>query len=403
MIEHDRDSPRIAIVGAGIGGLVLALALAERGVRCAVFEQAAEPREVGAGVQLAPNAVRPLHRLGLAEALSARAVRVEAREVRGWDGRPVARTPLGDHCERYFGAPYYAVHRAHLHRALLERLPSGVCFLGHRLERLSEHEDGVELVFSDGTVHHADLVIGADGIHSTVRRSLMRDAPVFSGLGVYRGLLPTARLGPVLRDHRVRLWLGPEGHLVCYPVDGGRLLSFAATIPSSAAEGESWTAPGDPADLLKRFGHWHAPAAEIATVAASQERVWRWSLYDREPVRTWTTGRVAVLGDAAHPMLPFAAQGASQAVEDAVDLAACLVERGHDEIPTALAHYEALRTDRVLALQRGARESAAVLHLPDGEEQRARDQAMKQSAALKNQAALFTYDAGRRTTTPAEG
>ncbi|MFD0774411.1 FAD-dependent monooxygenase, partial [Streptomonospora algeriensis] len=233
MTEQDGGaSPRIAVVGAGIGGSALALALAESGLACDVFEQTRQLREVGAGVQLAPNAVRPLQRLGLADALRSCAVRVAARETRGWNGRPVARTPLGEQCERRFGAPYYTVHRAHLHEALLERAfgERSRLHLGRRLERIDQHEDAAALVFTDGSVHRADLVVGADGIHSVVRRTLVRDEPVFSGLAVHRGLLPAERLSPWAHEAAVRLWLGPEGHLVCYPVAGGTLLSFAATV-----------------------------------------------------------------------------------------------------------------------------------------------------------------------------
>lgn len=389
------DRPCVAVVGAGIGGLALAAALAGSGVRCAVFEQTRRIADVGAGVQLAPNAVRPLHRIGLDTALREAAVRIEATEIRGWNGRPVARTPLGDPCERFFGAPYYTVHRAHLHRALLDRMPSDRIFLGRRLSRVEESADGVLLVFQDGTTHRADAVVGADGIHSAVRETLVRDAPVFSGLGVYRGLLPTVRLPRAAREPVVRLWLGPGGHMVCYPVSGGSYVSFAATLRLDDPPAESWSTPGDPADLAWQFGHWSELPAQIVAAARATGSVRRWALHDREPLGKWSTGRVTVLGDAAHPMLPFMAQGANQAVEDAFDLAACLNGVGCSGIPASLARYESLRAPRTASLQQGSRGNGGILHLPDGDEQHDRDSAMRRMSTLGDRAPLFAYDAGR--------
>ncbi len=388
--------PRVAVVGAGIGGLALAAALAGSGTRCEVFEQTRQLAEVGAGVQLAPNAVRPLHRLGLGPVLRACAVRIEATEIRGWNGRPVARTPLGEECERLFGAPYYTVHRAHLHEALLQRTPPGMLHLGRRLLRVEEDDDGVTLAFEDGSTHRADVVVGADGIHSAVREALVRDEPVFSGLGVYRGLLPMERLPrAAARGAVVRLWLGPGSHLVCYPVSGGSQVSFAATAPLSDPPAESWTAAGDPSDLVREFGHWRGLPAQIASAARAAGTVRRWALHDREPLKQWSTGRITVLGDAAHPMLPFMAQGANQAVEDAFDLAACLTGPEGEDAAAALARYESLRAPRTASIQQGSRGNGSVLHLPDGDEQRERDTAMQRMSALEHRAPLYSYDAGR--------
>lgn len=390
------EGPRVAVVGAGIGGLALAGALARAGMRCEVYEQTKRLAEVGAGVQLAPNAVRPLRRLGIGPALRARGVRIEATEIRGWDGRLVARTPLGEECERLFGAPYYTVHRADLHEALVNSVPADQLHLGHRLRRVEEDADGVTLRFEDGATRRADVVVGADGIHSAVRDALVHDEPVFSGLGVYRGLLPMERLPrSATRDAAVRLWLGPGAHIVCYPVSGGAQVSFAATAPLAEPTGESWTAEADAEDLVREFGDWRGLPAQIANAVRAAGRVRRWALHDREPLQQWSTARLTVLGDAAHPMLPFMAQGANQAVEDAFDLAGCLAGVGSDGVPAALARYESLRAPRTASIQQGSRGNGDVLHLPDGEAQRERDEAMRRMSALQHRAPLFSYQAGR--------
>ncbi|TLS44709.1 salicylate 1-monooxygenase [Streptomyces montanus] len=380
---------RIAVVGGGIGGLTLAAALRAAGVSCVVFEQTREFAEIGAGVQLAPNAVRPLRRLGLGDALRERAVRIEAIEFQSWKGALIARTELGAECEQLFGAPYYSVHRAHLHDALRALTGPGELRPGHRLVRAEELQDRVRLVFQDKTLHEADVVVGADGIHSVVRDELVQDTPVFSGLSAFRGLVPAERLSPAARRPRVRLWLGPGGHFVCYPVSGGKLISFAAISSLNAPLTESWSATADPATVRGAFDGWHGAVRDILQAA---DEVRHWALHDREPLHTWSTDRLTLLGDAAHPMLPFMAQGANQAIEDAMDLAACLAEARPETAPAALRRYQSLRVPRTAAIQSGSRGNAAGMHLADGEEQHARDQAMRRSAALHHRAWLYSYD-----------
>ena len=384
--------PRIAVAGAGIGGLALAGALRAAGTSCTVFEQTRVLAEVGAGVQLAPNAVRPLYRLGLADALREHAVRIEAMEIRGWTDRPIAVTPLGEGCERVFGVPYYTIHRAHLHDALLGLVDEDQVRLGHRLRSAGQDDDGATLEFEDGSTHQADVLVGADGIHSVVRDALVEDEPVFSGLGVFRGLVPVDKLPASAREPKVRLWLGPGGHVVCYPVSGGEYLSFAATAALHAPPVESWTATGDPAEFVGVFGHWSGLVADVVHAAGP---IRRWALHDREPLTTWSRDRLTVLGDAAHPMLPFMAQGANQAIEDAVDLAACLAGATSADVPAALARYEALRSPRTGAIQQGSRGNAGFLHLPDGPRQEERDAAMRRGAGLRERVWLFGYDPGR--------
>ncbi|CAL9411340.1 FAD-dependent monooxygenase [Streptomyces sp. enrichment culture] len=399
----DGERPRVAVVGAGIGGLTLAGAMAARGVPYVVYEQTRELAEVGAGVQLSPNAIRPLLRLGLGPALREHAVRIEAMEVRGWNGRPIARTPLGAECERMFAAPYLTIHRAHLHDALLSLVDRERLRLGERLrsaEALPE-EGGVRLAFDDGSVRTADVVVGADGIHSTVRETLNTDAPVFSGLGIYRGLVPVTALPPAARERLVRLWLGPGGHFVCYPVASGAYLSYAATVPlaSGTPPRESWSRPGDAEALRGVFGAW---SGLVADVVAAVDATHLWALYDRPPLRAWSTDRITLLGDAAHPMLPFMAQGANQAIEDAMDLAACLTGAGAEEMPARLARYEAMRIPRTAEIQRGSRGNAGILHLADGPAQRRRDAQMAVHAALRDRTALYAHETGRSVVPAAE-
>lgn len=391
----DTERPHIAVIGAGIGGLTLAGALTATGTPYVIHEQTRELAEVGAGVQLSPNAIRPLLRLGLGPALEEHAVRIEAMEVRGWNGRPIARTPLGGECERMFSAPYLTIHRAHLHEALLSLVDRDRLGLGRRLRTLEERpgDAGVRLTFEDGTVSAADVVVGADGIHSTVREVLRRDEAVFSGLGIYRGLVPVDALPPAARERLVRLWLGPGGHFVCYPVASGRLLSYAATVPlDGPPPPESWSRAGDPEQLRAAFGDWTGLVADIvATVEATHQ----WALHDRAPLKAWSTERVTLVGDAAHPMLPFMAQGANQAIEDAMDLAACLTGAPRGDVAHRLSRYESLRMPRTAEIQRGSRGNAGVLHLPDGPAQRRRDAQMAVHAALRDRAPLYAHETGR--------
>jgi len=372
--------PRIAVIGAGIGGLTVAAALRAAGAACDVYERTARLTETGAGLQLSPNAVRPLRRLGLR---LPQAVPLEEQEVRSWTGSPISRTEFGVACERLFGAPYLAVHRGQLQSALLELVDRDRLHLGAALTALADEADGIRLTFADGRVRHADVVIGADGVHSVVRTRLVADRPVPSGMAVFRGLLPTDRLPYAPHAPIARMWLGPAGHVVCYPVAAGRLLAFAATAPAHVT------------DVRAAFGDWHGLAGALARAAGD---VRRWPLQDREALATWTDGRVTVLGDAAHAMLPFLAQGANQTVEDAVDLAARLAGAEVDDLPGRLQAYQAARAPRANAIHFGARQHAAAVHLPDGPGQRARDAALRAGADLRLRVWLYGHRAGEAVT-----
>jgi salicylate hydroxylase len=384
------------VVGAGIGGLTAALALRAAGLDVAVYEQADGLREVGAGIQLAPNATRLLHRLGLAAPLARVGVKPEAIEHKRWqDGRILLRQPLGETCERTFGAPYYHLYRPDLLAVLAEALPAGVVRLGHRCVAVAQDAGGVTLAFDNGVDARAPVVIGADGIHSTVRALLLGpESPRFSGSIAYRGLVPAERLQRLGLPRYSNGWLGPERHFVHYYVGaGGRLMNFVAIVPARDWRVESWSATGEVADAHVEFDGWHPT---VRTIIGAADRTHRWALYDREPLETWSVGRVTLLGDAAHAMLPFMAQGACQAVEDAAVLARCLGGVRPEAVPAALGQYEAIRKPRVWEVQRASWRNATTYHLPDGESQRERDAAWAASAArgpYSERGWLFAYDA----------
>lgn len=382
---------RVAVVGAGISGLAVAAALSRVGVDCQVYEQASELLEVGAGIQIAPNASRLLHRLGLAGYLRRVAVEPEALTMRRWDdGTVLMRNTLGAECERLFGAPYYAVHRAHLHQGLLGLVPTESVHLGRRCLDAEQRDTDVLLHFADGSSAAAELVIAADGIHSVLRGLLTTDEPRFAGQTVYRGLVPADRVPFLTERPAVNIWLGPGQHLVCYPVAGGRLVSFAATAPVDDGRVESWESRGSVADLLSIYAGWHEELREVVSAA---DGVGKWALHDRDLLPRWSGGRITLVGDAAHPMLPFGAQGGAQGIEDAAALAACLRSVDPGGIPQALARYEMVRKPRVARVHDFVRSNARNHHYSDGERQHQRDSAMGENWGLRSQEWLFGYDA----------
>lgn len=383
---------RVAIVGGGIGGLTAALFLRRAGIDAHVYEQAPALREVGAGIQLGPNATRLLLRLGLGERLQKVAVCPEAAwEFRRWDdGRVLFRQPFGEEHKAAFGAPYYVVHRADLVNVLRDALPDDIIHLNHRCIGVTQHRRGVELAFANGTKLEVDAVIGADGIHSVVRNAIVPSLKArFSGLCAYRGLVPIERTPLVGRPPAVTIWLGPHRHFVHYPVSGGRLVNFVAVVPAGDWTIESWTADGRVEDAIAEFQGWHEDVRSIIGAASETKR---WALYDREPLERWSVNRVTLLGDAAHAMLPFLAQGACQAIEDAAVLAGCLRDISPDEVPEAFRRYEAIRRPRTSMIQELSRIRGQLYHLPDGEEQRRRDEQLASSDPFKTYAWLYGHD-----------
>jgi len=362
----------VAVVGGGIGGLAAALALLRAGFDVQVFEQASALAEVGAGIQISPNASRLLHRLGLGAALDRTGVRPVAVHQRRWDdGRTLQRAPLGEVVEAAFGAPYYHFHRADLLKALTDALPPQRLHLGHRLAGFTDLGDRVELRFAHGARVEAGVLVGADGIHSSVRGELFgAERARFTGCVAYRGLVPADRLGHLGLEVLANNWMGPGGHFVHYFVAGGRLVNFVAIVERETWTRESWTDRGEVADALAAFEGWHPL---VTAIIGAVDETFIWALFDRAPLDRWSAGRVTLLGDACHAMLPFMAQGAAQSIEDGAALAACLLQGGASDVASALRRYETLRRPRTARLQEMSRANKTRFHLPDGPEQQARD------------------------------
>ena len=323
---------QVAVAGAGLGGLTAALALAARRIDVVVCEREPALREAGAGVQLGPNAVRVLDGLGLGGALRACAFAPRAAEVRdGPSGRLLLRTPLGEAAERRWGAPYLQLHRADL-QALLVDAARGCPGVELRLGAAAVAADPAgRLRLADGTELAADAVIAADGLRSACAASLWgAEAPRFTGWTAWRAVVPVAAVRAEIPPVAA-VWTGPGRHLVHYPIRGGREVNVVAVTAARRWREESWTAAGDPAELAAAFAGWSPPVSALLGAVA---QTWRWALFDRPARPRWSEGRATLLGDAAHPMLPFLAQGAAMAVEDAVVLAEALA--GAD--PTALTH-----------------------------------------------------------------
>ncbi|MBT2233589.1 FAD-dependent monooxygenase [Nonomuraea sp. NEAU-A123] len=384
--------PRVAIVGGGIGGLAAAAFLHRAGIDATVFEQAPALAEVGAGVIVPPNAVRLLRRLGGIERLEERAIALQTGwEFRRWaDGRVLFSQELGQECERRYGEQCYVTHRADLLDVVRAAVPQSWVRLGRRFTELRQFDKGLELTFSDGSRAMADVVIGADGVHTTVGHYVAQAGPPrFSGLCAYRCLVAAEQAPAFARRPVQTLWLGPGHHVVHYPISGGKVVNLVAFAPAGDWTRESWSAEGRIEDLRAEFAGW---SDELSALLAAAERTGRWALLDRDPLPRWTTGPVALLGDAAHPMFPFFAQGAAQAIEDAAVLAGCLAAQPEDPV-AALGRYESIRRPRAIRLQELSRGRAETNHLPDGAAQQARDRQFAGEDPLAHNGWIYGHDA----------
>ena len=363
---------RVLIVGAGIGGLTAALALRQAGFDVHVYEQASVLREVGAGVAISPNAVKVLHRLGLAESLRAAGVASLSMDSRDWQtGALLGRVPLADAAVARWGAPFYHLHRADLHDALRSALGDQHITLGARCVAVEQNASTVTVRFADGREAIGDLVIGADGIHSTVRDYVAGpDQSTWSRQISWRGLAPASigsDLGLEVRHHS--FW-GPRKQFVCFYVSAGRLVNWVGNTQSDNDwEEESWSARGSNEAAMRLFADWHP---QVRALIAVTERVFKWALFERQPLTTWTRGRVALLGDAAHPMLPYLGQGAGQCIEDAFVFAHCLT-LDRDDPQRAIETYAARRGERAAAVQVASRDSGRMMQLMDPAEVMARN------------------------------
>ncbi len=365
-------SRTIVIAGAGIGGLTAALALAARGFRIVVLEKAERLEEVGAGLQLSPNASRVLVALGLTERLKLRAVVPEAVSIMSARaGGELLRMPLGEAASARAGAPYWVVHRADLQSALAGAVadhPDIDLKLGATFEDVAPHAKGLTVVHRSGTIRRSDLasaLIGADGIWSTVRQHLFPEVqPRFSGLIAWRGTLDATQLPKDYTARRVQLWMGPNAHLVAYPIAGGRQINVVAVLPGTWNR-PGWSTPGDPLEVMDAFAAPRWPASARMMLATVDS--WRkWALFGVPDGCPWSKGPVALLGDSVHAMLPFAAQGAGMAIEDAAVLARHLGFEAAEStagISAALTQYGRARQARVQRVQRTARQQGRIYHL----------------------------------------
>jgi salicylate hydroxylase len=363
---------KVLIAGAGIGGLTAAACLLKAGRQVRVYEQAPSLGEIGAGVQLSANAVKVLYDLGLRDALEAVAVRPHAFHFRRFDtGERLHEIPLADTHEQANGAPYYHIHRADLHALLARRvfeLDPYCIRLNARAEGYAEDAQGVTLMLSGGPSASGDVLIGADGIKSRVRRQVIGDTPaIYTGDVAWRAVIPASRLPAGYMDKVVTIWCGPKRHAVAYFLRRGEVLNFGGCVERAQAGGESWTLRRPWEELKADFAGWHGDI-QTAIDAIDRDSCYQWALFNREPAANWSTARATLLGDAAHPTLPYMAQGVAMAIEDAAVLARCL--DGATPVAQALGRYQRnriARTTRIVMESTGMR---SLYRMEDAEEMR---------------------------------
>lgn len=353
---------RAIISGAGIGGLTAALCFLHHGAEVTVLERAPELGEVGAGIQLPPNAMKVFQTLGFEDALVDIAFRPEALEARmGRSGLELFNIPVANAAIKRWGAPYLHIYRADyialLHNALRAKRPDAVQ-LGTEIIGYEQTTNAIHAQLADGSHITGDVLIGSDGIHSRIRTTMVGDdTPVFTGNVAWRAVVPTEKLGDLAPRPTACVWMGPGKHCVTYRLRRGALTNFVGVVERDDWTIESWSESGTKAEALADFDGWHPTITHILNEA---EELYRWALFDRAPLSKWTDGRVALMGDAAHPMLPFMAQGAAMAVEDAWTLAQQLALT--ENAPRALQDYQALRQARASHVQALSRANAKTFH-----------------------------------------
>ncbi|MBM7333931.1 FAD-dependent monooxygenase [Alcanivorax marinus] len=390
---------RVGIIGGGIGGVALARALGRRGIDFHLFEQAPAFGEVGAGVQMTPNAVKVLKALGLTEALDDIGFLPESMRGINWQtGETLFRTPLKDTFPQVYGAEFYHVHRADLHGILAADLPADKVTFNARCTGIEEQDDGVLARFDDGGEFKADLVVGADGIHSPVRASLWgHDQPQFTGHMCWRALVPVDQHPLPFVGPDAAFWMGPKAHVVTYYVKGGQAVNIVAVTETADWVEESWTEPSSTEELLAAYEGWNDDLIRLFKMT-DPSQTFKWGLFDHDPLTRWSTGRATLLGDAAHPMLPFLSQGAAMAIEDAYVLAEALTHYQGDPA-AALRAYEQERRPRTSEVQLQARERGRSYHLSTPEELRKRDEAFREAQKKDPNAVgiraewIYEYDA----------
>jgi 2-polyprenyl-6-methoxyphenol hydroxylase-like FAD-dependent oxidoreductase len=360
-VEEMARTPRIIVIGGGIGGLAAARALIQHGIEATVYEQATRISEFGGGVVMTPNAMKALRSLGIEDAALAHAFAAKTQVARSWrSGRAIDRAPL-DAYRTHFGADFCTMHRGDLQDLLRKAVGDEHIRLSARCVAVSSDAAGARARFEGGREIEADALIGADGIHSVVRTSLFGpETPRFTGNVCWRGLVDARRLPPDLVAPEFTLWWGPHGHVVHYYVRRGQLLNWVAITEAEAWTEESWSREGDLAEVKRTYAGWNQRLLQLFD---SSERCYKWALYDREPLARWGKDRMTLLGDSAHAMLPYLAQGAAQSLEDACVLAPH-IKRAPNDIASALRRYEEQRIPRTRRIQLGARARGKYNHLP---------------------------------------
>ncbi len=356
---------KVLIAGGGIGGLTAALCCLHFGHDVTVFEQAADLTETGAGLQIPPNAMKVFEALGLSTPISANAFQPEFIEARmGITGRAIFSIPLAQYAIDNWGAPYLHIHRADYIKALsqaLQQQAASALQLNSKIASYQNTDHGVTLTLKDGREFSGDLLIGADGIKSEVRTQMLGpDSPRFTGNIAWRIVAPVQELREPTPNPSACVWMGPGRHGVTYLLRRGELANFVGVVEQPSPLKEGWQVKGRPAEALKDFKGWH-PIVRKLIEAADPDNLYRWALFDRPPLTSWVDGQVALLGDAAHPMLPFLAQGAAMAVEDSWTIAREISEKGRP-IATSLHAYEKRRYARVLKVQNQSRANMTTFH-----------------------------------------
>lgn len=358
---------RVAIIGAGIGGLAAAPCLRRAGIDIRIYEQARGFTRLGAGIQQAPNAIRVLYALGLRDQLLAQAFQPDSNDSRDHDTGALTNSfPLGETIRQRHGVPYFLMHRGDLHAMLASLIPPDLICLNHKLAGLSEDPGGtVRLTFTNGEIAEADAVIGADGVHSVVREAMLgQEAPRFTGRVAYRTVFPTSRLNGLAVEPCVKWW-GPDRHIVSYFVNPRRdELYFVTSTPEPEFNIESWSAKGDLGTLRAAYDTFHP---QVRAILAACPEVHKWALVERDPLPHWVEGNVALLGDACHPMTPYMAQGASTSIEDGAVLARCLDGVDRDGVHAALLRYQATRKPRTSRIQTTSAQNTWLKHPHDAD------------------------------------
>jgi len=383
---------KVLIAGAGLGGLAAAACLMKRGFGVRVFEQAPQLGEVGAGIQQSANSVKVLYDLGLRAALDEVAVKPRDYEFRRFDtGELLHRIPFARAHEREHGTPYYHLHRADFHRLLVDKvlaMDPRCIQLNAKVTGFTEAIDGVTLELADGSTAKGDVLVGADGIKSAVRGQIVGETPAtYTGYVAWRLTVPREKLPADLMELVGAVWCGPQNHCVVYWLRRGEVLNFVGCPEHAGWDDESWTQRRPWQELKADYAGWH-PKIQAILDSADRNECYRWALNDRKPIRNWSTRRATLLGDAAHPTLPFLAQGACMAIEDGAVLARAL--GGAGSVPEALRLYQRARVERCARVVEESSEHGGLYHIVDAEE-------MKKAFAARNIAKdrarwLYNYD-----------